>query len=154
MEHRLAIRKDTPVIGYVMEATPFSPEIPKMWERVHGNGDFDRLMKKSRQMENFGLCIMSPGMPEGTFKYMIAFDHDEDQPLDDDMETYIVSGGEYAVFRAPSMEGIAQMFKKIYDEWLPTSQYKYDAARPADFEYYTMQGDEVVCDIYVPVAAC
>ncbi len=151
MEYTLKQRQDTPAIGYAFVTTPFNQEIGQAWDRVHQNGDFQRLTGKSKHMENFGLCIMDPDLPEGTFRYMIAFDHDDTKPVDPDMTTYVIKGGAYAVFRCPSMEEISDTFRRIYDEWFKTAEYEYDADRPADFEYYYMSGDCVGCDIYVPV---
>ncbi len=151
MEFKLLTREATPVAGFAMIATPKDPEISKMWDRVHNSGDVQRLMGKSAKSENFGLCIMEPGLPEGSFRYLIAFDLAPGQAPDADMHTHTVAGGEYAVFRAPSIPEIGPMFDRIYEQWLPASGFQYDESRPADFEYYTMQGDDVVCDIYVPV---
>ena len=151
MEMTFTTRQQTTVIGYAFDTTAFSPEIGAAWCRVHENGDFQRLMGKSKCMENFGLCIMKEGMADGGFRYMIGFDYDETKPVDDDMELYELAGGEYAVFPSPSMEEISNTFKYVYEQWLPASQYEYDKARDADFEYYYMRGEEVACDIYVPL---
>lgn len=151
MDFTLVTRQDTPAVGYAFVTTPFNPEIGAAWGRVHENGDFDRLLSKSAKMENFGLCIMDASLPEGTFRYMIAFDHDPSKPADPDMTSYVVKGGEYAVFRCPSMDEISDTFRYIYDEWFKSAEYEYDVDRPADFELYSMDGDEVICDVCVPV---
>ena len=151
MQYTLTTREDTPVIGYTMLAKPQDPEIPKFWGKVHESGDFARLMEKSKRGENFGLCIMDQGEDTDVFTYMIAVDHDQEKPIDPDMKKYTVKGGEYAVFRAPDMASIAPMFTDIYKNWLPNSPYQFNKERNADFEYYTMDGKNVLCDIYVPV---
>ena len=153
MQHSIVKREPTPVVGFQMVTTAFNPEIGAAWGRVHQNGDFQRLMAKSQKMENFGLCIMEEGLPEGSFRYMIACDLAPGQQPDADMERYTVAGGDYAVFHCQSMETISDTFRYIYGEWLPTStEYANDTARNADFEYYSMDGSTVNCDIYVPIA--
>ena len=151
MKHTLITREDTLVIGYTMLAKPQDPEIPGFWGKVHESGDFARLMEKSKHRENFGLCIMDQGEDTDMFTYMIAVDHDQEKPIDPDMKEYTVKGGQYAVFRAANMASIAPMFTSIYKDWLPTSPYQFDKARNADFEYYTMDGETVICDICVPI---
>ena len=151
MDYKLVQRQAVLAVGYAMEAVPQDPEIPKMWQRVHANGDFGRLMAKSSNKENFGLCIMGKALPEGRFTYMIAVDLDPEQAPDADMVSYTVAGGEYAAFRCASMEQIRPTFTEIYERWLPASEYKFDESRNADFEYYYMDGQDVLCDVYVPV---
>ncbi len=151
MDFTLTQRQDTPAIGYAFVTTPHSPEIGAAWGRVHQNGDFDRLMAKSARLENFGLCIMDPTLPEGSFRYMIAFDHDVSKPADPDMTEYTIKGGAYAVFRSPTMDEISGTFRYIYQEWFKTADYEYDADRPADFELYSMGEGDVTCDVCVPV---
>ncbi|MDL2206476.1 GyrI-like domain-containing protein [Eubacteriales bacterium OttesenSCG-928-N13] len=151
MDVRFVTREDTSAIGYAIMVKPMDPEISKLWEKIHGNGDFQRLMAKSGKMENFGLCIMQPDRQDDLFKYMIAVDHDPAKEIDADMEQYTVQGGEYAVFHAPTMAEIKPTFSYIYETWLPTSEYAFDESRNADFEYYFMDGTDIACAVYVPV---
>lgn len=146
MEHRFVTREDTPVIGYLLNTAPYSPQIPEFWEKVMTNGDFDRLMKKSAKMENFGICILNKTDTD-KMDYVVGFDYDGNSEIDPDMMTMTLPGGQFAVFRAQDHTAIREVWTHIYTQWMPASGYEFDGER-YDFELYP---DGKCCDIYIPI---
>ncbi len=154
MQHQIIALDNSPVIGYRMETTPGSADIPRFWQEIMADGRWERLMAKARPGGmNYGLCIHPADMTEGRMDYMIAFDYDGASPVDAGMELYTVPAAAYAVFTASTKDdqdmspGIRAAWAAIYNEWFPTSGYTYDGDKP-DFEAYFEGGR---CDIYIPV---
>lgn len=146
MKPEFITRETTRTIGYMIHTTPQSPEIPAYWETVMQNGSFERLMKKSAKMENFGICIMPKDNSDG-LDYVIAFDASTDAAPDADMIEMDLPGGLFAMFHATDHTAIREVWTHVYTQWLPQSEYEFDTTR-YDFELYP---DEKVCDIYIPI---
>lgn len=146
MDCKFVERQDTPVIGYMLHTSPQSAQIPAFWEAVMSDDRFERLMKKSRAMENFGICKPIDTQME-KMDYIIAFDYDGESPVDPDMVLSELAGGKYAVFRCPNMQSIRETWTHIYTQWMPASEYEFDSPR-LDFELY-LDGD--TCEVYIPV---
>lgn len=146
MEPVFVSREDTNCVGFLIHTTPQSAEIPAFWDATMKDGRFERLMKKSTKMENFGICIMPKSDPEG-LDYVIAFDYDGASGIDPDMTEMVLPGGLFAAFRAPDHTAIREIWTHVYTQWLPESEYEFDTGR-YDFELYP---DDKVCDIYIPV---
>ncbi|MFC5701812.1 GyrI-like domain-containing protein [Cohnella faecalis] len=99
-------------------------------------------------------CELVPGqMPK--FHYIAAAEVDRITDVPDGLFSKEVQEAEYAVFslRGP-LSNISGLFRYIYDEWLPASEYRLDPQMMADFEYYrepVNDRNDARVDIYIPI---
>lgn len=95
------------------------------------------------------------------FTYMLGVGVDEaDSSVPMRLGTYLhhVPGGLYAVFTTPLVDerqyeqSIPDTWKKILDQWLPSSEYEYDNTRVC-YEYYDERdhGNTPQMDICIPI---
>ena len=141
------------VVGYRIETSPQSAEIPELWHAVMRDERWGRLIAKAAQGAwNYGICIHPDDMPDGRMDYMIAFDYDGHSPLEADTERFTIPAARYAVFLARNgpQDGalnIREVWTRIYAQWFPQSSYLYDGDKP-DFEVYDDKGN---VEIFIPI---
>ena len=89
------------------------------------------------------------------FYYLAGVEVEELRDIPADMVGREVPAANYAVFthRGP-MTGVAELFRYVYDVWLPSSGYTLDPGVQADFERYTERVTDpanISSTIYVPI---
>lgn len=82
-------------------------EIPKMWEEqfIPRAGEIARPEGPSGA---FGVCRCLPGVTDGSFEYIAAFQASEDASVPEGMVAVEVPKGLYAAFEVPSLAQIGQ----------------------------------------------
>lgn len=99
------------VIGYTWRGTDNS-EIPPLWmqfdQRLGG------LMVQSPSPECFGICRDMDD--QGAFSYMVGIMKGPDMAPKEDLETWSVPGGNWAVFSTP-LSTIQDCYRHIWSVW-------------------------------------
>jgi AraC family transcriptional regulator len=89
------------------------------------------------------------------FYYLAGVEVDELRDIPAGMMGKEVPEANYAVFTHHGpMEGVAQLFRYVYDVWLPASGYVIDPRVQADFERYTQRVTDpasMSSAIYIPI---
>jgi AraC family transcriptional regulator len=160
------------VVGFTsrhkMPDVRFTHDIPLYWETI--NMDYYEpltrlhdVFNKSRHCE-YTVCFdIDPVKSEFTYLLGVGVDNPEDRSkIEPDMYEMKMPGGLYAKFTTPLVEASKHIqnardtWKKIFDDWLPASEYEFDEKR-YDFEYYderdhvSYNSGMVQIDIYIPI---
>lgn len=94
--------------------------------------------------------------PQTLFTKWAAVEVDSFDNIPDNMETYLLKGGVYAVFRYKGLpQGFPKLLQYIYQEWLPNSNYILDSREHfevlgKDYKRNDPSSEE---DVYIPVKA-
>lgn len=99
----------------------------------------------------------------GEFTYLLGrgIDNPADfANMEPEMRRTDIPGGLYAIFSTPPVDDYIQTIQdtwnKIFQNWLPASEFEFDESRP-DFEYYDHRdhrwyfGGKVQMDICIPI---
>ncbi len=117
--------------------------IPKFWQEVMQNGEFEQIMSlmDSEPNGSMGIC---GNMIDLVFDYYIAVSSSKEVP--EGMEEIFIETQNYAIFtcKIPQIQDIT---KKIFSEWLPNSEYVHAENAP-ELEIYP---DEDSCKICIPI---
>lgn len=140
-----------------------SKEVPKFWEELLTNGEYDKLAKSSGNYpeSDTGLCsvnaICDYRKTEGTtFPYMLCVVENPKSKAGK-YKVVEVPDSTWAIFTTEQYEirndggkSIRALNKRIYSEWLPTSNYeKVDGY---DLEMYYGDGDgKGHCEVWIRV---
>lgn len=107
------------------------------WQRIFTSGACDLLWDNAGPMGLLGLCY-DYTIADSSFSYMAAIDTPVAQrlPLPPGCVSVTVPAATYAVFEGvgPMPETIQSLWKDIYAEWFPASEYEH--AGTPDFERY------------------
>jgi AraC family transcriptional regulator len=118
--------------------------IPKMWDELTKDKTVRKITEKGDGFL-YGACYdFSKDCSE--FSYMIASKGEEEG-----MEALVIPEATYAKFSAEGVQGLQDMTKEIYSEWLPSSGYKHDD-RP-ELEVYPphcQEEEEWPVELWVP----
>lgn len=122
--------------------------VPRMWYEATMNGTIARFAGMMNGMP-MGLLGVSSCNEEDNWRYYIAVA--SSQPLQEDMEEYIVSASLWAIFSGEGKsQSIQELEKRIVTEWLPTSGYEYGEA--PDIEVYLNADPENSrYEVWIPV---
>ena len=154
MEPRFTSRSAFTVAGLKCRTTMQNNVIPKLWD------DFGKRMAEIKNhavsWACYGICYYEPGDgPDGEyFSYLASLEVAGSAPIPAGWESYAVPAADYAVFEhRGSLDSLQETYAKIYDEWLPNSEYKMSGNM--DFEYYDQrfkfgQPDSVL-EIWIPI---
>lgn len=152
MNYRIEKKEEFRIIGV---SEPLETEIdknfeivPKMWGAAAMNGTIPRI------------AAMMDGMPQGLLGVSLCIESDNwryyiavasNQPLENDLEEYIVPSSMWAVFLGEgSNQSMQELEKRIITEWLPTSGYEYGNA--PDIEVYLNADPEnAKYEVWIPV---
>ncbi len=120
-------------------------EVPKYWEAHFKSGD-DAIVGGW-----YGICH---DVNEGSFKYSIADPYKPGTEVPERFEKITIPAFTWAIFTCvgPMPHAIQNMWKKIYSEWLPSSEY--DLVPGYDVEFYTgpnTQDPDYISEIWIPV---
>ncbi|MFA5310006.1 MAG: effector binding domain-containing protein [Dehalococcoidales bacterium] len=172
MQQEIVELKPFTVVGFPgrhkMPNVKFTHDIPLYWETINLDyaDDLTRLhnlFNKSRHTE-YAVCYdINPETSEFTYLLGVGVDNPEDLVTkESDMHEMKMPGGTYAKFTTPLVaeekysQTVRDMWKKIFDSWLPASGYAFDEKR-YDFEYYDERDHPwenkgmAQMDIYIPL---
>lgn len=126
--------------------------VPGFWNEMYEKGIYDEIFKlQTGSPEGVHGFIHVKG--EDSVDYTIACVSDKEPPSG--MSSYIIPKSTWAVFEiiGPVNTAMADAWKRIFSEWLPTSNYKY--AETIDIECFSYVGDKRSADfkfeIWLPV---
>ena len=120
-------------------------ELPAYWSDFFGSG-YAKILRG-----DFGICRE---VVDGKFKYSIADLYKSGDTVPEGFEKFTIPASTWAVFTCVGAmpKAIQDMWKRVYDEWLPSSDY--ELAQTCDIERYTA-GDnsrpDYVSEIWIPV---
>jgi AraC family transcriptional regulator len=126
--------------------------VPVFWNEIYKNGVFDKLMKLST-CEPKGVHGFLNVLGEEKVDYTIGCVSDKETP--EGMTSDIVPASTWAIFEVngPVSIAMADVWKRIFTEWLPTSNYKH--AETTEIECFQYPGDKRADDfkfeIWIPV---
>ncbi|NLK59978.1 MAG: AraC family transcriptional regulator [Treponema sp.] len=164
MKYRI-IEKDTiELAGVSLRTTNTDGEnmkvIPEFWQENSSNGTATAIGKNCGSMGMFGVCY-DYNPKDNSFAYAIAVEKG-DHALTDfpgGSVTITIDPATYAVFesRGPMPGAIQAVWKQIYSEWFPASEYEH--AGTPDFELYPEQEDPSIddtsekyrCEVWIPI---
>lgn len=123
--------------------------VPQMWGKAAMNGTIPRLAAMMNGMP-IGLLGVSSCNESNNWRYYIAVA--SSQPIENDLEEYIVPASTWAIFSAEgNSQSIQELEKRIVTEWLPTSGYEYGNA--PDIEVYLNPDPEnAQYEVWIPVS--
>lgn len=123
--------------------------VPQMWATAAISGTIPRL---AAMMDGIpmGLLGVSSCNESDNWRYYIAVA--SSQPIENDLEEYIVPGSLWAIFSGEgNNQSIQELEKRIVTEWLPTSGYEYGNA--PDIEVYLNADPEhTKYEVWIPVS--
>ena len=145
------------VVGLKYRGKNQAGEIPQLW------GEIDRYWDKIQSLDDaahaaYGISIMGEGFGETrVFDYLAGFpvlDKEAQQP--EDLGSFTIPEGEYAVITVPNLESISQAFDAVY-RWVSQSE-NFDLDLSAGNFNFELYGEEFMpvdgsekFYIYVPV---
>lgn len=125
--------------------------IPEFWNGACESGKCEKMMEYN---DNKNLCCMGvcANQDEKGFDYYIATGSDKEIPKD--MVELIVPANTYVIFECIGKmpEGQQDVWKRIFTEWLPTSNYEIINA--PQMEWYSdgdMSLDDYRSEIWIPI---
>lgn len=127
--------------------------VPMIWQEIQQNGFAERLLNlidtNSEKALNGVLGILSNGDwgKNKDFSYHIAVPYKKETPVD--MEKLNFPESQWVVFEASSLADIVKTWKRLYTDWVPTSNY-YLADLPA-IECYYPPGHNPQNEIWIPI---
>lgn len=147
MDYRIAVKPAFRVLAmtkkFDMESS--STEIPQFWN------DFMAAGHQQYVCGTYGICH---SYEENSFSYSIADDYQEGGNIPEGFEVIEIPQLNWAQFTCigPMPTAIQAMWQKVYQEWLPASDY--EVVPGFDLEMYS-QGDinstDYVSEIWIPV---
>lgn len=127
--------------------------IPKIWQELKQNGAADRLVELMgpdlRKLPGGILGVLADGHwgRNDEFSYYAAVSCDREIPSD--MEKLDFPDNDWVVFEAPTLADLPRAWKRLYLDWLPTSNYSL-ADLPA-IECYYPPGSTPQNELWVPI---
>ncbi|SFK97745.1 Predicted transcriptional regulator YdeE, contains AraC-type DNA-binding domain [Paenibacillus sp. 1_12] len=110
---------------------------------------------------SYGLMLQEPNNgPDAPFKYTAAVQIRQDGDIPEGMTRFEVPSARYLVItHRGTLDGITDVFKHFWGQWLPNSVYEYDGGtRTGKYEFefydqrYTRQDDpNSEIDVYFPI---
>lgn len=154
MDYRIEKRTPFKIVGMTKRVTSKNGEnfkvLPKFWEDVVADGRLDKLCEQSTTM--LGVCYDHSAELE-EFSYMIGVEGLQVEGLDNQV-ILEVPELTWAVFKSigPLPDAIQRVWKKIYQEWFPATNYEH--ANAPELEVY-LPGDssteDYVCEVWIPI---
>ena len=159
MEPRIEILKPKQLIGIHMEMSLSNNKTAELWQSFmprrkevinRNSSDFISMQKYNMKEEEMFL-------PETRFEKWAVVEVSSFSDVPQDMETYQLAGGKYAVFihRGPASSAAATM-QYIFTDWLPNSIYELDSREHFEIlpESYHPMDPEATEEIWIPIRDC
>lgn len=158
------------VAGYGMKTnitSGYTRDVAAYWEVYEGENLECKLYKQLNPPKHGEVCMCIPTDESGNMTYLLGVIVEDLAKVTPDMITVSVPEAEYAVFTTMPVDtsdnscdkqdafpnAIKALWKYIFEEWFPSSDYEYDESK-LDFEFYDERchfRTDTVMDIYVPV---
>jgi AraC family transcriptional regulator len=127
--------------------------IPAFWTESKNDHTIQELCEHGVKEEVLGICEPEK-KGEKTFRYGIGIECRKDVQPPQGYEVWTVPARTWAVFKCigPMPASIRDMWKRIYTEFLPQSDY--ERLDDIDFELYPdddTQSEHALCEIWIPV---
>jgi AraC family transcriptional regulator len=126
--------------------------VPAFWNELYANGTYEVLYNLSDGTPK-GVHGFIQVLDENNVDYTIACVSDKKPQMG--TESFVIPESTWAVFEVdgPVQTSMADAWKRIFTEWLPTSNYKY--AETIDIECFPYAGDKRAADfkfeLWIPV---
>jgi AraC family transcriptional regulator len=159
------------IVGFTsqhkMPEVRFTRDIPVYWYTINMNY-WDPLTRLHNTFDKsfhceYTVCFnINPETGEFSYLLGVGVDNPEDRAkIEPDMYEMEMPGGLYARFTTPHEDesqypqAVRNIWKSIFDNWLPSSEYEFDETR-YDFEYYYEDNTQPVkyreqLDIFIPI---
>lgn len=102
-------------------------QVPRLWQGARQNGVAEKLLNLmgtgSQKLHNGVLGILTGGDwgKNDDFTYYLGVCYEKEAP--DDMEKLNFPGSQWVVFEVPNLSDFKKVWKRLYTEWIPTSNY-------------------------------
>ena len=157
MEPRIELLTEKKLVGKRLKMTLSNDRTFELW---HSFMPHRKEIKNSVNTDLFCLQVYDKSLdfkdfnPQTEFEKWAAIEVTSFSDIPDNMETYTLNGGLYAVFihkGAPS--SFPKTFQFIFNEWLPKSEYELDNREHFDLmgDKYKNNDPESEEEIWVPV---
>lgn len=156
MNYRIEKKEAFRIVGvkrHYQGPTDDESAVPIFWNELYSNGMVDEISSLSTGTPN-GVHGFLQVMGDENVDYMIA-SVSEKEPLNG-MSSQIIPKSTWAIFEVcgPVSAAMSDAWKRIFSEWLPTSNYIY-AENSIDIECFPFPGDKRQPDfkfeIWIPV---
>lgn len=130
--------------------------IPAFWERAHGDGTVETLLKSSCDKRFlFGICYGNIPVDSKTFEYAIAAECEKDCAVPDGFRKSVIPERTWVVFECVGAmpDAMQETWHKICSEFIPTSGFQ--PTYEMDIEAYPggeMNSPAYRSEIWLPVA--
>jgi AraC family transcriptional regulator len=127
--------------------------VPTIWQEVQQNGFAERLLNLMDMNEEKSLNGVLGILSEGDwgnnkeFSYYLAVPYEKETPVD--MEKLIFPESQWVVFEASNLTDMVKAWKRLYTDWIPTSNY-FLADLPA-IECYYPPGHNPQNELWIPI---
>lgn len=154
LNYRITKKSAFQIIGVIkhFRSPDDANSVDTFWNEIYENGIFNELMKLSNG-DPKGVHGFIQVLNETDVDYTIACITDKEPK--EHMNSYTIPESLWAIFEVegPINTAMSETWKRIFSEWLPTSNYKY--AETIDVECFPYQGDKLAPDykfeIWLPV---
>lgn len=155
MQYRIETMKAFELVGKSKQISMVQDQnfmtIPEFWEEVCSDGSCEKIfgINHREKEEMYGVCY-DFRMEEKLFRYMIAAKPETKIP--DDLERIHVPESLWAKFKCVGEKEIQIVTQKIFNEWLPNSEYEH--ADAPEIEWYStgdVAADDFDCEVWLPI---
>jgi AraC family transcriptional regulator len=128
MEPRIEILKEKKLIGYKLRMSLTNNKTGQLWGRFAPKiKDIkNRVTDDKISMQVYDASYYRNFNPDNEFEKWATVEVNNFNETPKDMETFVLSGGEYAVFDYKGSSNDSSIFQYIFMNWLPNSGYNLD----------------------------
>ncbi len=154
MNYQIVEKKGFQVIGVSRKFSSNNGEqfrdIPKFWAEFNTKGTCEKLSPFSKKEEIYGIC-MDYNKEKDEFDYVIAVEYNGKRDIGD-FEIREIPAATYAVFKGIKMSEIQSFSKRIFNEWLPATEYELsDAPEIECYPYGDVTNADYRMEIWMPI---
>ncbi|GAA0422564.1 MULTISPECIES: AraC family transcriptional regulator [Virgibacillus] len=155
MQYKIVEREAFQIVGIKREFSCINQQnqidIPKMWDKVNGDGTDDLLFRLNDGLIEgvLGVCV---DKSSEVIDYWIGTTYEGDVP--DGLVALTIPESKWAVFEVhgPMPDAMPKVWKQIFSEWFPSSGYKH--AGIPELEVYSEEdpsSPDLYSEIWIPV---
>ncbi len=153
MDYRIEKKEAFTAIGVSLDVTSKDGAnlriIPEFWKKKEDDGTIASITPQTTSQGLLGICY-DFDMPQEKFKYLIGV---EGETPSDKMDTVLaIEAKTWAIFpgQGPMPDSIQSVWKKIFSEWFPATNYEHDEG-PEIEAYYKMDEPDEYFEVWIPV---
>ncbi len=155
-EPRIVTRGPMTVAGVTLFGSPERTDLAQAWTLFGDVAGELEWVRESKRV--YGLQVYPPAFPHVfAYTYMACVELPEGVEVPVRMFRKDIPAARYAVVESPDgVEGIAEAYRWLYEDWMPESEY--ELALPYDFEQYDSMGsgegeeeESEVITVWVPI---